>query len=69
MRKLIPLLVLAIVTLLAIVQFGPSLLFAQEKSHAKACHYRDHRSAAGQLSRPYQPSGRPRARSGRAIFV
>ena len=45
MRKLITLIALAIVVLLAIVQFGPSLVFGQEESHVKACHYRDHRSA------------------------
>jgi hypothetical protein len=45
MRKLITSMVLAIVVMLAIVQFGSSLVFGKEESHVKACHYRDHRSA------------------------
>ena len=59
MRKQITSIVLAIVVLLSIVQFGPSLLFGQTESHAKtharthakACQYRDHRSLAGPQER------------------
>ena len=52
MRQLITSIALAIVVLLSIVQFGPSLVFgetesqaeSQAKTHSKACQYRDHRS-------------------------
>ena len=55
MRKLITSIAIAIVILLSIVQFGPSLLFGQTeshaeshaKTHARACQYRDHRNLAG----------------------
>jgi len=51
MRKLITSIVLAIVVLVAIVQFGPPLVFGKEESHAKACRYRDYRSASGPQDR------------------
>jgi hypothetical protein len=45
MPKLIASIALAIAILLAVVQFGPSLVFGQEESHVKACYYHGYRSA------------------------
>jgi hypothetical protein len=65
MRKQISSIVLAIVVLLTIVQFGPSLLFGKEVSPAKACHYREHRIAAGPQDRiPAMADAWSQAKSG-----